>query len=401
MDNQGKTLEAIDAADEETIPGDGRCFRVTYEFGIGIRDGPSITAKRTSIDLQQGEVFEIKTEVRRGGRRYLELVDGRGWAFDWAEIEGERVELVEIAAQLYTVIFPEGVNGIGWGSDNTMRFCFVQSFTNEAEAANLTAAGVCPGDILVLINEDPVVGMPFGQVLERLWATAGRQPGTGLFYKVSTTNPYGIGIREEPDIDSARTGEDLLRGSIFQVDEIVETEGGFTYLHLADGRGWVFDTSPIDPENPSVQCLDRIDPGCTLTLWRGKVAELAKTIGLQFKQDSNDGKPFTLTVLEEGQPIQRCSVQPGTNVRTALLKNGFQVYQELRAVFNCNAQQLCGTCVVDVMEGVDNVTVKSLNEQRVMSANPPSYRLCCNMDMYGDVMVRLRPKGVIYGGATS
>ena len=27
-----------------------------------------------------------------------------------------------------------------------------------------------------------------------------------------------------------------------------------------------------------------------------------------------------------------------------------QVYQDLRSVFNCNANQLCGTCVLDVME---------------------------------------------------
>ena len=29
-----------------------------------------------------------------------------------------------------------------------------------------------------------------------------------------------------------------------------------------------------------------------------------------------------------------------------------QVYQDLRSVFNCNAQQLCGTCVLDVMEAL-------------------------------------------------
>ena len=27
-----------------------------------------------------------------------------------------------------------------------------------------------------------------------------------------------------------------------------------------------------------------------------------------------------------------------------------EVYQDLRSVFNCNANQLCGTCVLDVME---------------------------------------------------
>lgn len=33
---------------------------------------------------------------------------------------------------------------------------------------------------------------------------------------MTTENPYGIGIRDEPDIDGPRTGEDLIRGSVFE-----------------------------------------------------------------------------------------------------------------------------------------------------------------------------------------
>merc|ERR1711972_934145 len=83
---------------EETIPGNGRAFRVIFELGIGLRKGPSVGEERTGVDLKLGEVFEIKNEVIRGTRRYFELVDGRGWAFDWADIEGQRWELVELAA---------------------------------------------------------------------------------------------------------------------------------------------------------------------------------------------------------------------------------------------------------------------------------------------------------------
>ena len=71
----------------------------------GIRKEPNIGAKRTGEDLLPGECFEIKKEaddrdlfmtaltvgryfptgckVRRAGRRYFELLDGRGWVFDW------------------------------------------------------------------------------------------------------------------------------------------------------------------------------------------------------------------------------------------------------------------------------------------------------------------------------
>lgn len=386
---------------EDIIDGEGRCYRVIFEKGIGIRTDKNINAPRTGEDLVKGEVFEVKTEVQRGGRRYFELVDGRGWAFDWVEIEGERVELVEIAAQLYTVAFPDGVNGIQWCSDTTMRFCCVQGFASEADSAALAAAGISQGDILVLIDQDPVTGMPFGQVLERIWATSGRQPGSGLFYRVTTDGPYGIGIRAEPDVNGPRTGQDLIRGTVFEVDDIIEVENEPTYLHLADNRGWVFDTSPVDPKNPSVQKISDVDPGCTLTLWRGTGEELNKTIGLRFTQDGIDGKPFAITVLDEGQPAQRIMAPPGANLRKVLMANGFQVYEELRQVFNCNANQLCGLCVLNVVEGNENLTVMSVNEKRAMAANPPGFRLCCNIDVYGDVVVQLRPKGVRYGGGTS
>ena len=56
----------------------------------------------------------------------------------------------------------------------------------------------------------------------------------GYFYKVTTETPYGIGpfrlllrvlqfyssvlarIRDEPDINGPRTGEDLIRGAVFE-----------------------------------------------------------------------------------------------------------------------------------------------------------------------------------------
>mmetsp|Transcript_13910 Transcript_13910/g.29090 ORF Transcript_13910/g.29090 Transcript_13910/m.29090 type:complete len:516 (+) Transcript_13910:1-1548(+) len=399
LKEQRSAVDFMNDMKEEEIDGGGRCYRVIFDEGIGIRTDKELNSDRTGEDLVAGEVFEIKREVRRGGRRFFELLDGRGWAFDWLSIGGERVELVELAAQLYTVAFPDGVNGIQWCSDTTMRFCSVQGFATETDAANLAKAGISQGDILVMVDQDPVPGMPLGQVLERVWASSGRQPGSGLYFRVITEGPYGIGIRAEPDIDGPRTGEDLIRGAVFAVDDIIEVEDGPTFLHLADNRGWVFDTR--DPDNPSVENLEDVEPGCTLTMWRGTSEELAKTLGLTFKQDGDVGKPFTITVLEEGQPIQRIACPPGGNLRQTLVDNGFQVYQQLRQAFNCKANQLCGTCVLNVVNGNENLTVMSVNEKRSMAANPPGFRLCCNIDVYGDVVVQLRPQNVRYGGGTS
>eukprot|EP00440_Ansanella_granifera_P037607 gb/GFBE01040803.1/.p1 GENE.gb/GFBE01040803.1/~~gb/GFBE01040803.1/.p1 ORF type:complete len:210 (+),score=39.53 gb/GFBE01040803.1/:1-630(+) len=83
----------------------------------------------------------------------------------------------------------------------------------------------------------------------------------GTWYQVTTEGEDGIGIRDEPELDGGRTGEDLVKGTRFDVDEIIETDGEPTFLRLADGKGYVFDTSPIDPENPSVKKLEGVFEG--------------------------------------------------------------------------------------------------------------------------------------------
>lgn len=382
-------------------PGAGRLFRVTWDLGVGIRESDDLDAKRTGFDLVKGEIFEAKTEVKRDGRTFYELVDGRGWVFDWVEYDEERYKIVELAAQLYAVEFPAGVSGIIWESDPSLRFCRVHDFSDGTTAMELNEAGVRIGDVLLMIDGDPVIGMPFSKLLERIWGTSGRQPGGGIFYQVCTKSVYGVGVREEPDFFSARTGKDIRRGEVFEVDDIVPVDGGPTYLKLADGTGWVFDTRPVDPDNPSVKNVDENVNGCTLTMWRGSVKDLEKTMGMQLTESSGGGAPVTITVYEEGQPPQRVSGQSGCNLRQTLAENGFQVYDRMAAVFNCSSQQLCGTCVLQVLKGGGNLTMQSANEKHAMKSNPNSYRLCCGMDVYGDISVRIRPPNIIYGGGTS
>merc|ERR1712205_124286 len=74
-------------------------------------------------------------------------------------------------------------------------------------------------------------------------------------YTVATDGEFGIGIRETPEVDGMRTGEDLLNGAVFEVTEIIEKEGQPTFLKLADGRGWVFDASPAEPDKKIVRKL--------------------------------------------------------------------------------------------------------------------------------------------------
>ena len=53
-----------------------------------------------------------------------------------------------------------------------------------------------------------------------------------------------IGIRKAPDINADRTGVLMESGEVFQVSEEVKGKGDITFLKLADGRGWLFDSKP-------------------------------------------------------------------------------------------------------------------------------------------------------------
>lgn len=68
----------------------------------------------------------------------------------------------------------------------------------------------------------------------------------GMWFAVTDTKGRAIGVRELPDINSTRTGQQVLPGERFRVVDIRPGDGEQLYLRLADGRGWVFTHSGQD-----------------------------------------------------------------------------------------------------------------------------------------------------------
>jgi len=67
-----------------------------------------------------------------------------------------------------------------------------------------------------------------------------------LFFQVTDPKGCTIGIREEADVQGAKTGKSLHAGEVFRVAEVRQSSGEQRYLRLADGRGWVFTHSSRD-----------------------------------------------------------------------------------------------------------------------------------------------------------
>jgi ferredoxin len=95
----------------------------------------------------------------------------------------------------------------------------------------------------------------------------------------------------------------------------------------------------------------------------------------------------TVTVREEGKPDRQLTCKGGTNLRNLLVGEGINVYRSLTRWTNCNGNQRCGTCIVDITEGFDACSRKDLAEEAVLAENPDGYRLSCVTAVYGDITV--------------
>ena len=107
-----------------------------------------------------------------------------------------------------------------------------------------------------------------------------------------------------------------------------------------------------------------------------------------------------ITFVKEKKTIE---VPPGTNLRTAALENGVQVYWGFHKTFpfNCLGFGLCGSCNVLITKGEDNVSRPGLRERLRILAGPLLFfwrignakrlRLSCRCQVNGDVEVETTP----------
>lgn len=89
-------------------------------------------------------------------------------------------------------------------------------------------------------------------------------------------------------------------------------------------------------------------------------------------------------------------VEPGQNLRSALLDNDIEVYTFRDKILNCRGKGLCGTCRIEVVEG-PGLSDASLYE-RIRVRDLPNGRLACQTRCYQDAVIRtlITPAAVEY-----
>ncbi|CEM03211.1 unnamed protein product [Vitrella brassicaformis CCMP3155] len=139
----------------------------------------------------------------------------------------------------------------------------------------------------------------------------------------------------------------------------------------------------------------KTDTEVQLRFFRGSPEAFQQYVREQSGRGDSDPPPpqfMTITVVKEGQQVATLGDIPtGSNLRDVLTDNGINVYQSYTRYTNCSGKQLCGTCIVRVREGMENTSMKELDELATLKGNPESYRLSCVTDVYGDVTVEVFP----------
>ncbi|USR91198.1 (2Fe-2S)-binding protein [Phormidium yuhuli AB48] len=81
----------------------------------------------------------------------------------------------------------------------------------------------------------------------------------------------------------------------------------------------------------------------------------------------------------------------GANLRIKALENKVDVYKTWGKLTNCGGYGQCGTCIVDVIEGMENLSPPTETEKRKLRKKPDSYRLACQVQVNGEVSIKTKP----------
>ncbi len=96
----------------------------------------------------------------------------------------------------------------------------------------------------------------------------------------------------------------------------------------------------------------------------------------------------SITFVKEGK---EAIVADGSNLRIKAIENGVDLYTFGGKMMNCGGYGQCGTCIVEIVEGTDNLSPRTDFEIRKLKKKPASYRLACQALVHGSVSVKTKP----------
>lgn len=81
----------------------------------------------------------------------------------------------------------------------------------------------------------------------------------------------------------------------------------------------------------------------------------------------------------------------GANLRLKAVENGIDIYTFFSKITNCGGAGQCTTCVVQITQGLENLSPRTDLENRKFKNKPDNYRLACQTLVNGPVSVITKP----------
>lgn len=97
----------------------------------------------------------------------------------------------------------------------------------------------------------------------------------------------------------------------------------------------------------------------------------------------------SIKFVDEGTEVVAAN---GANLRLKALENSVDIYTFTGKLMNCGGYGQCGTCIVEVLEGMDNLSSKTEVENSKLKKYPDTYRLACQTTVNGPVSIRTKPQ---------
>lgn len=82
----------------------------------------------------------------------------------------------------------------------------------------------------------------------------------------------------------------------------------------------------------------------------------------------------------------------GANLRIKALENQIDLYTFTGKMMNCGGYGQCGTCIVEIVEGIDHLPPRTEAEARILKKKPDTYRLACQILVNGPISVQTKPQ---------
>lgn len=81
----------------------------------------------------------------------------------------------------------------------------------------------------------------------------------------------------------------------------------------------------------------------------------------------------------------------GANLRQKMLENQIDLYTLMGKAMNCGGYGQCGTCIVEIAAGMENLSPRTEVENRKLKKKPENYRLACQTLVNGPISVITKP----------